>query len=145
MRTKLLLLFSCYVMSDSVTAAHQAPLSSILSQNLLKFMSIELVMLSNHLILCHPLLLLPTIFPNIRIFSNESALCIRWPKYWRFSFSISLSSEYSGLISFFRIDWFDLFVVQETLKGLLSTIIPNYQSILLDSDTSLLFKSHIHT
>ena len=85
--------------------------------NLLKLMSIELVMPSNHLILCHPLLL-PSIFPSIRVFSSESALHIRWPKYWSFSFSISLSSEYSGLISF-RMDWFDLLAVQGTLKSLL--------------------------
>ena len=80
-------------------------------------MSIELVMLSNHLILCHPLLLCRQSFPSIRVFSNELALCIRWPKYWSFSFSISPSSEYSGLISF-RIDWFDLHAVQGTLKSL---------------------------
>ena len=92
------------------TAAHQASLSFTISQSLLKFMSIESVMLSNHLILCHPLLLLPSVFPIIRVFSNESALRIRWPKYWSFSFSVSLSSEYSGLISF-RIDWFDLLTV----------------------------------
>ena len=87
-------------------------------QSLLKLMSIQSVMPSNHLILCHPLLLLPLIFPSIRVFSNESALCIRWPKYWIFSFSISSSSEYSGLISF-RIDWFDLLAVQGTLESLL--------------------------
>ena len=81
-------------------------------------MSIELVMLSNHLILCHPLLLLPSIFPRIRVFSNESVLCIRWPKYWSFSFSISSFNEYSGLISF-RLDWLDLLAVQGTLKSLL--------------------------
>ena len=86
------------------------------SQTLLKLMSIESVMPSNHLILCHPLLLLPSIFSSIRVFSNESALRIRWPKYWRFS--ISLSNEYSGLISF-RINWFDLLAVQGTLKSLL--------------------------
>ena len=95
--------------------ACQAFLSN--SQSLLKFMSIELVMPSNHLILCHPLLLLPSIFPSIRISSNESALPIRWPKYWSFSFSISPSNEYSGLISF-RINWLDL-GVQGTLKSLL--------------------------
>ena len=81
-------------------------------------MSIESVLLSNHLILCHPLLLLPSIFPSIRVFSNESALCIRWPKYWSFSFSISPSNEYSGLISF-RMDWLDLLAVQGSLKSLL--------------------------
>ena len=88
------------------------------SLSLLKLMSIELVMLPNHLILCCPLLLLPSIFPSIRVFFNESALCIRWPKHWSFSFSISLSNEYSGLISF-MIDWFDLLAFQETLKSLL--------------------------
>ena len=86
------------------TAAHQASLSITNSQSLLKLMSIELMMLSNHLVLCHPLLLLPSIFPSIRVFSNESALPIRWPKYWSFSFSISPSNEHSGLISF-RMDW----------------------------------------
>ena len=99
------------------SAAHQASFSIINSQSLL--MSIESVMPSNHLILCHLLLLLPSsIFPSIRVFSNESALHIRWPKYWSFSFSISLSSEYSGLISF-RMDWLDLLAVQGTLKSLL--------------------------
>ena len=100
------------------TAAHQSPLSITISQSLLKLMSIELMMPSNHLILCHPLLLLPSIFPSIRIYSNESVLCIRWPKYWSFSFTISSSNEYSGLISF-RIHWFDLLAVQGTLKSLL--------------------------
>ena len=95
------------------TAAHQAPLCSPISQSLLKFISIELVMLSNHLIICHPLLLLPSIFPSIRVFSNALALGIRWPKYWSFSFSNNPSNEYSGLISF-RIDWFDLLSVQGT-------------------------------
>ena len=93
-------------------------LSFTVFQSLLKIMSIELVRLSSHLILCHLLLLLPSIFPRIRVFSSESALYIRWPKDWCFSFSISPSNEYSGLISF-RIDWFDLFAVQGTLKGLL--------------------------
>ena len=97
-------------------AARQTSLSIISSRNLLKLMSIESVMPSNHLILCHPLLLLPSIFPSIRVFSSESLLCIRWPKYW--SFSISPSNECSGLISF-RIDWFDLLAVQGTLKSLL--------------------------
>ena len=83
-----------------------------------RFMSIEMVVPSHHLILCHPFFLLPSIFPSIRVFSNESALRIRWPKYWSFSFSISPSNKYSGLISF-RIDWFDLLVVQGTLKSLL--------------------------
>ena len=100
------------------TAAHQASLSITNSQSLLKLMSIELVMPFNHLILCHHLLLLPSIFPSIRVFSNESVLCIRWPKYWSFSFSISPSNEYSGLISF-SIDKLDLLTVQGTLKSLL--------------------------
>ena len=99
-------------------AEHQASLSSIIFQSLLKFMSIELLMPSNHLILCHPLPLLPSIFPSIRVFFNESALCIRWPKDWRFNFSISPSNEYSGLNSF-RVDWFDLLAVQGTRKSLL--------------------------
>ena len=94
------------------------PLSVTNSQSLLKLMSIELVMPFKHLILCPPLLLLPSIFPSIRLFSNESALCIRWPKYWSFSFSLSPSNEYSGLISF-RMDWLDLLAVQGTLKSLL--------------------------
>ena len=100
------------------TAACQVSLSITNSQSLLRLMSIKSVMPSNHLILCHPLLLLPSIFPTIRVFSNESVLCIRWPKYWSFSFSISPSKEYSGLI-YFRIDWFDLLAVQGTLKSFL--------------------------
>ena len=100
------------------TAACQAFLSITSYRSLLKLMSIKLVISSNHLILCHQLLLLLSIFPSVRVFSNESVLCIRWPKYWSFSFSISPSSEYSGLISF-RMDWLDLFAVQGTLKSLL--------------------------
>ena len=100
------------------TAPRQASLSITNSQSLLKLMFIESVMPSNHLMLCHPLLLLPSIFPSIRVLSSESVLRIRWPKYWSFSFSISPSSEYSGLVSF-RIDWFDLLAVQGTLKNLL--------------------------
>ena len=99
------------------TAAHQASLSITNSQSLLKLTSIKLVMPSNHLILCRPLLLLPSIFPSIRVFSNESALRIRWPKYCSFSFNISPSNEHSGLISF-RMDLLDLLVVQGTLKNL---------------------------
>ena len=99
-------------------AVQQASLSVTISWIILKLMSIELVMPSNHLTLCHPLLCLPSIFPSIRVFSNKSALCIRWPKYWSFSFTISPSVEYSGLISF-RIDWLDLLAVQGTLKSLL--------------------------
>ena len=98
--------------------ASQASLSTTNSWSLLKLMSIESVMPSNHLILCHPLLLLSSIIPSIRVFSNVSVLCIRWQKYWSFSFSISLSNEYSGLISF-RMDWLDLLAVQGTLKSLL--------------------------
>ena len=100
------------------TAARQASLSITNSRSLLRLMSIELVMPSNHLIFCHPLLLLPPIFPSIRVFSNESVLCIRWPKYWSFSFNISPSNEHSGLISF-RMHWLDPLAVQGTLKSLL--------------------------
>ena len=103
------------------TAARQASLSITNSQSLLKLMSIESVMPSNHLILCCPILLMSSIFPSIRVFSNELVLCIRWPKYWSFSFSISPSNEYSGLISF-RMDWFDLLAVQKTLKSLLQEV-----------------------
>ena len=100
------------------TAAHQVSLSITNSQSLLKLMSTELVIPSNHLILCRPLLFLPSIPPSIRVFSNESVLCIRWPKYWSFCFNISPSNEYSGLISF-RIDSFGLLAVQGTLKSLI--------------------------
>ena len=100
------------------TTARQASLSITISWSLLKLMSIESVMPSNHLILCRPLLLLPSIFPSIRVFSNESALRIRWPKYWSFSFNISPSNEHSGLISF-RMDWLGVLAVQGTLKSLL--------------------------
>ena len=104
----------------------QASLSIINSQSLFKLMSIQLVMPSNHLILCRPLLLLPSIFPSIRVFSNESVLLIRWPKYWSFSLSISPSSEYSGLISF-RTDLLDLLAVQGTLKSLFNTTVQKHQ------------------
>ena len=111
--------FSCSVVSDSATPwTAEASLPSTNSRSLLKLISIESVMPSNCLILCHPLLLLPSIFPSIKVLSNESGLCIRWPKYWSFSFSISPSNEYSGLISF-RMDWFDLLGVQSTLRSLL--------------------------
>ena len=113
--------FSCSVLSYSATpwpAARQTSLSITNSRSSPKPISIESVMPSNHLILCHPLLLLPSIFPSIRVFSSESALCIRWPKYWHFSFNTSPSNEHSGLISF-RMDWFDLLAVQGTLKSLL--------------------------
>ena len=112
------------------TAAHQASLSISNSRSLLKLMSTEWVMPSNHLILSCPLLLLPSIFPRIKIFSNESALHIRWPKYWSFSFSTSLSNEYSGLISF-RIDWFELLAVQGTLKSLIQHHSSNLNCIYL--------------
>ena len=109
---------SCPTFATLWTAAHQASLPFTISLSLLKLKSIESMMPFNHLILCHALLLLPSIFPSIRVSSNESALHIRWPKYWSFSFSLSLSNEYSGLISF-RMDWLDLLAVQGTLKSLL--------------------------
>ena len=131
--------FSSYRWKDSVqslshvqlfvtpwTAAHQASLSITSSSSLLKLMSIKSVMPFNHLILCHPLLLLPSIFPSIRVFSNESAVRIRWPKYWSFSFNISPSNEHPGLISF-RMDWLDLLAVQRTLKE--SSPTPQFKSI----------------
>ena len=109
---------SCWLFVTPWTATRLASLSITNSRSLLKLMSIESVMPSNHLILCYPLLLLPSIFSSIGVFSNESVLPIRWPKYWSFSFSISPSDEYSRLISF-RIDWFDLLAAQGTLKSLL--------------------------
>ena len=126
------------------SAARQASLSITNSRSLLKLMSIESVMPSNHLILCHPLLFLPSIFPNIKVFSNESVLCIMWPKYWTFSFSfsISLSNEYWRLISF-RIDWFDLLAVQWTLKSLLQHHSSKHQ--FFGAQPSLWSNSHIHT
>ena len=108
------------------TAANQASLSFTISQSLLRLMSIESVMPSNCLILCHPLLLLPSIFPSIRVFSNESTCCVRWPEYWSFSFNISPSNERPGLISF-RMDWLDLLVVQGTLQE--SSLTPQFKSI----------------
>ena len=108
------------------TVARQASLSITNSWSLLKLMSIELVMPSNHLILCRPLLLLPSIFPSIRVFSNESALRIRWPKFWSFSFSISPSNEYSGLISF-RMDWLDLLAVQVLIRVVSNTTVQKHQ------------------
>ena len=125
------------------TAACQASLSITNSRSLLKFMSIELVMPSKHLVLCHPLLLLPSIFPSIRLFSSESVLRIRWPKYWSFSFSISPSNEYSGLISF-RIDWSDLLAVQGTLKSLLQQH-SSKASILQHSACFIVQLSHPYT
>ena len=116
---------SCLTLCDPMTVAHQGFLSINNNQSLLKLMSIESVMPSNHLILCHLLLLLPSIFPSIRVFSNESVLHIRWPKFWSFSFSISPSNEYLGLISF-RMDWLDLLAVQGTLKSLLHTTVQKH-------------------
>ena len=124
------------------TAARQASLSITNSRSLLKLMSIESVIPSNHLILCHALLLLPSIFPSIKVFSNESALCIRWPKYWSFSFTISPSNEYSGLISF-RMDWMDILAVQGTLRNLLQH--HHSKPSILWWKLSLQSNSHIHT
>ena len=121
------------------TAAYQASLSFSIFQSLLKFMSIESVMPSN---LCHPLLLLPSNFPSIRVLSNESVLQSRWPKYWSFSFSISPSNEYSRLI-FFRMDWLDLLAVQGTLKSLSNTTAQKHQ--FFPAQLSLYSYSHIHT
>ena len=138
-----LLLFSHSVKFDCLwprTAALQASLSFTISWSPLKLMSIESVMPYNHLILCHPLLLLPSIFPSIRVFSNELVLHIWWPKYWSFSFSISPSNEYSGLISF-SIDWFDLLAVQETLRSLLQHH-SSKASILLHSAFFIVQLSH---
>ena len=122
--------------------AHQASLSFTISWSLLKLMSVELVMLSSYLILCHHLLLLPSIFPSIRSVSNESALRIRWPKYWSFSFSISPSNEHSGLIAL-RIDWFVLLAVQRTLKHLLQHH-SSKASILPCSDFFMIRSSHLY-
>ena len=122
------------------TATHQGSLSIPSSRSLLKLMSIESVMSSNHLILCHPLLLLPLVFHRIRVFCNESVLRMRWPKYW--IFFISPSSEYSGLISF-RMDWLDLLAAQETLKSLLNTTVQKHQ--FFSAQLSLQSNFHIHT
>ena len=124
------------------TAARQASLSLTNSRSLLKLMFMESVMPSNHLILCRPLLLQPSIFPSIGVFSTESVLHIRWPKYWSFSFSISPSNEYSGLISF-RMDWLDLLAVQGTLKSVLQYTVQKHQ--LFSTQLSLWSNSHIHT
>ena len=153
MNTTLVLWFSLFVLIIVVqllsclfatlwTAVHQASQSSTVSQSLLKFMSVESMMLSYHLILCRPLLLPSSIFPSIRVSSNESALHIRWPEYWSFSFNISPSNVYSGLISF-RIDWFDLLAVQRTLKSLLQQSSQKYQ--FLGIQPSSQSNSHIHT
>ena len=132
-------LFSGSVVPDSLW--HQPSLSITNSQSLLKLISIELVMLSNHLILCHPLLLLPSVFPNIRVFSNESVLCIRWPNYWSSSFSISPSNEYSLRISL-RIDWLDLLAAQGILKSLLQH--HSSKASALQCRPSLWSNFHIH-
>ena len=124
------------------TAACQASLSITNSWSLSKLMSIESVMPSNHVILCRPLLLSPSIFPSIRVFLNESALRIRWPKYWSFSFNISPSNEHSGLISF-GMDWLDLLAVQETLRSLLNTTVQKHQ--FFSAQLSLQSNSHNHT
>ena len=124
------------------TAARQASLSIISSLSLLKLMSIELVRPSNHLILCHPLLLLPSLFPSIRAFSNELALCIRWPKYQSFSFSINPFSEYSGLISF-RMDWLDLLAYQGLSRVFSNTTVQKHQ--FFSAQLSLQSSSHIYT
>ena len=125
------------------TTAYQASLSFNISRSMHKLMSTESMMPSNHLILCHPLLLLPSLFPSIRVFSNESVLCIRWPKYWSFSFSISPSSEYSGLISF-RMDWLDILVVSEGLSRVFSnTTVQKHQ--FFGTQPSSQSNSHIHT
>ena len=124
------------------TAASQASLSFTISQSLLKFMTIQSVMPSNHLVLCCSILLLPSIFLSIRLSSNESAFHIRWPKYWSFNFSISPSNEYSRLISF-RIDWFDLLVFQVTLKSLLQHHFLKASIVWLSA--SLWSDSHFHT
>ena len=128
---------SCPTLCDPWTAARQASLSITNSWSLLKLMSIELEMPSNHLTFCHSLLLLPSVFPSIMVFSNESALHIKWLEYWSFSFSINPSNEYSGLISF-RIDWFDCHAVQGTLKSFL-------QHQRIESINPLALNSHIHT
>ena len=133
---------SCPNLCDPKTAALQASLSITNSQSSLKLMSIESVMQSSHLILCHPLLLLPPILPSIRVFSNESTICMRWPKYWSFSFSIIPSKEHPGLI-FFRMGWLDLLAVQGTLKSLLQH--HSSTASILQRSVSTQSNSHIHT
>ena len=134
---------SCPWLSPGVcSAAHQAFLPLTISWSLLRFTSIDSVMLLKHLILCHLLFLLPSTFPSIRVFSNESALCIRWPKYWSFSFSISPSNDYSVLISF-RVDYFDLLAVQGTLKSVLQH--HNLKASVLWCSVFFWSNSHIHT
>ena len=137
--------FSHSVVSDSLQPhgmQHTRPLSITNSRRLPKLTSIKSVIASNHLFLCRPLLFPPSIFPSIRVFSNESVLCIRWPKYWNFSFSISPSNKYLGLI-FFRIDWFDLCAIQGTLKSIFNTEGQKHQ--FFGVQLSLWSNSHIHT
>ena len=133
---------SCLTLCDPMTAAHQASMSIISSWSLLKLMFIESVMPSRQLNICHPLLLPPSIFLRMRVFSNESVLHIRWPNNWSFSFSISPSNEYSEMISF-RMDWLDLLAVQGTLKSLLQHHSSKHQSF--SSQLSLCSNYHIHT
>ena len=133
---------SYLTLSDPWTAAHQASLSLTVYCSLRKLMSIASVMPSNHLILCRPLLLLPSVFPSIKVFSNQSALLIKWPKYWSFSFSISPSNELSGLISL-RIDWLDFLAVQGTLKSLLQH--RSSKASVLPRSAFFMSNSHIHT
>ena len=145
LKFQILLLFSCSVMSDSLRShglQHaRLPCPFTISQSFLRLMSIELVMPSNHLFLCHPFLFLPSVFPSIRVFSNESALCIRWPKYWSFSFSISPSNEYPGLISF-RVGLISLH--SKGLSRVFSnTTVWRYQ--FFGPQPSLWSNSHIHT
>ena len=130
----------CPTLCDPWTAACQTSLSITNSRSLLELLSIVLVMPSIHLILCHPLFL-PSIFPSIKVFSNESTLCIRWPKYWSFSFNISPSNECLGLISF-RMDWLDLLVFQETLKVFSNTTVQKHQ--FFSAQHFFWFKSHVH-
>ena len=144
-RTSLLLFSHSFrLFATPWTAARQASLSFTNSWSLLKLISIELVRPSNHLILCHPFLLLPSIFLSVRVFSNELAFSLRWPKYWRFSFSISPSNEYSGLISF-RIDWLDLLAVQGTLKSLLQHHSSKASFFGAQREPFLWTSSHIYT
>ena len=133
---------SCVRLCNPMDCTCQSLLSFTVSQSLLKFVSIESMMPSNCLILCHPLLLLPSIFPSITVFSSELALHLRWPKYWSFSFSSSPSNEYSGLISF-RINWFDLLAVQGTLNSLFQH--HSSKASILSAQPSLWSTSHIHT
>ena len=137
--------FSCSVMSDSATPRTAAPQASLFitnSQSLLKLMSIESVMPSNHLILCHPLLLLASIFPSIRVFSKDSVLRIKWPKYWSFSFSISPSNEHLGLISF-RTDLLDLLAVQRLSRVFSNITVQKH--LFLSAQLAVYSNSHIHT